>query len=232
MKKTACLLLVFAIHFYVFSQTKNFIDQPYLETKATYTQTVSPDRIYLSITINEKDTKGKIAVEVLENKMYNSLKNLGIDTDKQLKLSDLTSNFRKAFLKKTDILKNKIYTLVVYDAQTASNVILKLEELNIANVSLNRVEYSKLEELKLKLKGNAIEKAKRQAEELLKPLNQKLGNALYISDTGFSASNILRGKASGVNSIQAYDRQAFAPTDIEFEKIRVQSSVTVFFAIE
>ena len=125
-----------------YGQNKNFIDQPYLETTARVDTLVTPDRIYLSIRITEADTKGKISVEKLENKMADKLKTLGIDTEKQLTLSDLASNFKKYFLRKVDVQKDKEYSLLVYDAVTAGNVILGLESIGISNVNLTKTEYS------------------------------------------------------------------------------------------
>lgn len=69
-----------------FSQTKNFIDLPYIETSAKVDPLVIPNRIYLNILITEKDTKSKISVEELENKMNDKLKSLRITTEKQLSL--------------------------------------------------------------------------------------------------------------------------------------------------
>ncbi|TFG76885.1 MAG: SIMPL domain-containing protein, partial [Flavobacteriales bacterium] len=103
-----------------------------METNALVDTLVVPDRIYLSILITEADTKGKTSVEELENKMAAQLKALGIDTKKQLTLADVASNFKNYFLKKTDVLKSKAYTLLVYDAQTAGKVIVGLEAINIA----------------------------------------------------------------------------------------------------
>ena len=91
-------LFLITISLQGFSQQKNFIDQPYVETNATVDTLINPDRIFLNILITEKDTKGKTSVEELENKMAEKLKTLGIDLDKQLYLSDLSSNFKKYFL--------------------------------------------------------------------------------------------------------------------------------------
>jgi hypothetical protein len=130
-----------------FSQTKNFIDLPYIETSAKVDTLVTPDRIFLTILITEKDTKNRTSVEELESKMNLKLKSLGIITEKQLTLNDLTSNYKKYFLKQQEILKTKSYSLVVYDAKTASKVIAALEEEEISNVSLEKTEYSKTEPL-------------------------------------------------------------------------------------
>lgn len=235
MQKIRLILLFTFLTFQTYSQTKNFIDKPYLETKATVDTLVTPDRIYLSILITEKDTKGRTPVEELENRMNTKLIALGIDTKKQLTLSDVTSNFKNYFLKRTDVLKNKAYSLLVYDAVTAGKVIVGLESIEISNVHLIKTEYSKIEQLIMELKQKAVYKAKMQAESMLKPLNQKLGKAMYISDVNSNIARILQGKSAGIqirglaviNKEEEYD-----PIDIAFEQIKLESSITINFGIE
>ena len=218
-----------------FSQTKNFIDLPYIETSAKVDTLVTPDRIFLTILITEKDTKNRTSVEELESKMNLKLKSLGIITEKQLTLNDLTSNYKKYFLKQQEILKTKSYSLVVYDAKTASKVIAALEEEEISNVSLEKTEYSKTEQLLLILKGKAIVKAKNTAIALTKPLNQKVGNAIYMSDSNSTVSNMLSGRVQGVqirgfasmNAESDYD-----PIDIAFDKIKIETQINVNFKLE
>jgi Protein of unknown function (DUF541). len=234
MKKIGLLLLLTFLAFQSYSQSKNFIDKPYLETTATVDTLVVPDRIYLSILITEKDTRGRTSVEELENRMNAKLISLGIDTKKQLTLSDVTSNFKNYFLRGTDVLKNKAYSLLVYDAETAGKVIVGLESVEISNVHLSKTEYSKIEQLKIDLKQKAVKKAKMQAESMLKPLNQNLGKAIYISDLNSNITNMLQGKSAGIK-IRGYsslNEVQYNPIDIEFEKIGIESTITVNFEIE
>lgn len=230
-------IIVFILLLFItknFSQTKNFIDLPYIETSAKVDTLVTPDQIFLTILITEKDTKNRTSVEELESKMNLKLKSLGIITEKQLTLNDLSSNYKKYFLKQQDILKNKSYSLVVYDAKTASKVIAALEEEEISNVSLEKTEYSKTEELLLQLKGKAIVKAKNTADSLTKPLNQKVGNAIYISDTN-SISTQLVGKVAGIRIRGAASFQTeneYEPIAISFEKIKIETQVNVNFKLE
>ena len=217
-----------------FAQTKNFIDQPYIETQAKVDTLVTPDRIYLNIIITEKDTKGKISVEDLESNMESKLKSMGIETEKNLTLNDLASNFKKYFLKQQDVLKVKSYTLLVSNAIMAGKVIVALENLDISNVSIDRTEYSEIENLKLVLKSKVILKAKKQAEALCQPLNQKVGKALFISDLTNNIRNSLQGRVSGVQ-IRGYSsmkENKFEPANIEFEKIKIESVVNVMFRLE
>ena len=234
MKKLGLLLIIALLSLQGYSQEKNFIDQPYIETTAIVDTLVVPDRIYLSILITEKDTRGRTSVEELENRMNTKLIGLGIDTKKQLTLSDVTSNFKTYFLKGTDVLKNKAYTLLVYDAETAGKVIVGLESIEISTVFLTKTEYSKLEKLKIDLKQKAVLKAKIQAESMLKPLNQNVGKALYISDLNSNITNALQGKVAGIQirGYSSYKAKEYQPIDIEFEKIKIESAVTIKFRIE
>jgi uncharacterized protein YggE len=234
MKKLGLLLIIAILSLQGYSQEKNFIDQPYLETTAIVDTLVVPDRIYLSILITEKDTRGRTSVEELENRLNTKLIGLGIDTKKQLTLSDVTSNFKTYFLKGTDVLKNKAYTLLVYDAETAGKVIVGLESIEISNVFLTKTEYSKLEELKIDLKQKAVLKAKKQAESMLKPLNQIVGKALYISDLNSNITNALQGRVAGIQirGYSSYKAEEYKPIYIEFQKIKIESAVTIKFGIE
>ena len=213
-----------------YGQNKNFIDQPYLETTARVDTLVTPDRIYLSILITEADTKGKTSVEKLENKMADKLETLGIDTEKQLMLSDLASNFKKYFLRKVDVQKDKEYSLLVYDAVTAGKVILGLESIGISNVNLTKTEYSKLENLKIILRQLAVKEAKKQAEAMVLPLDQQLGSALFISDLNTGILNRYQGRVAEVKVFKDGDMDQ--PVEIEFEKIEVESTVNVKFSIQ
>jgi uncharacterized protein len=218
------------------AQNKNFIDLPYLETTAQVDTLVTPDRIYFDILISERDTKGKISVEELENKMEATLKNIGIDTEKDLVLSDLATNFSRYFLKSQDIIKAKIYSLLVRDAATAAKVIVSLEEIGVSNVSINRTESSRFDEIALAMKAVAIRKAKQNADIMAKELRQKLGPAIYISDRSESdADAALRGHVAGIRlrgTGAVHRASPYEPADIEFDKIKIASFVEVRFKLE
>lgn len=231
--KNLILFTLFLLSAKSFSQ-KNFIDLPFIETSAKADTLVTPDKIYLDILIAERDSKGRISVEELENKMNSKFVTLGIDTKKQLMLNDLASNFKKYLLKQQDINKSKSYTLIIYDAKTGGKVLVALEEIGISNVSIQKTEYSKVEEMKLFLKSQAISKAKNQALIMAKPLNQKIGSAIFISDLSNSFYRAgLAGSASGV-MIRGYAslKEDSAPLDIEIEKIKLEVEVNVKFKLE
>ena len=211
------------------AQQKNFIDQPYMETTVKVDTLVVPDRIYLNILLTEADTKGRTSVEELENRMAAKLKSLGIDLDTQLSLADLGSDFRKYFLRKTDIQKEKAYTLLVYDGLTVGKVLKEMEAIGISNISLNKTEYSQLEELKMNLRIKGIVQAKEQGSKLVAAIGQKLGKALHIQEFETNFIN-LRGVSS--LKMEVTNADSAEPLDVEFSKIKVETRLAVKFAIE
>lgn len=234
MNRIFILSLLLASVNFGFSQGKNFIDMAYLETTAMVDTFIKPDVLYLNILIQEKDEKNKISTEELEARMIQKLKSLGIEVEKQLTLVDLGSNFKKYFIKPKDILKDKSYELKIFDTQTAGKVLLGLEEVGISNVNLGRTEYSLMEEVKLDLKSKAVAKAKKQADYLLKPLDQKVGRAIHITEkyqTDFDQFNGMLNEVV-VTGYAGRSKQNYEPPAIEFKPIHVQSEVSVKFVID
>ena len=180
--KNIFLAVICVITFNLYSQSKNFIDQPYVEVSARVDTLVTPDKIFLKIIIAEKDSKGKQSVEELDENLFAKLTANGVNLKEQLTLNDVASNYKKYFLRGQDINKTKTYTLLLYDAATTGKVLGDLEEVGISNISVEKTEYSKLEELKSILRKRAALKAKKQAIDLSQPFNKKIGEPLYISD--------------------------------------------------
>lgn len=210
--------------------SKNFIDQNYIEVTGVAYKEVVPDEIYLAVQINEKDNKGKESLEKLERDMLAKLKSLGIDTKQDVMLNDLTSNFKFYFLKRTDIFASKEYTVKVNSAALAGKVISGLSEIGISNIGLDRVEYSKEEELKLEVKKMAILNAKEKAGLLVEALDQQLGKALHIQE--FDNPRVYRPQMMEmkVRGVESFDEANAAP-EFDFDKIRVDATIQVKFAI-
>lgn len=222
-------LLLFSISFY--AQDLDYSKIPQLQTQATYTKEVYADKITLSITLSEADTNGKVSVEKLEQRMKNVLLEKDVDLKKQLTLTNMASNFRDYFLKKTDVQKVKSYELELYDALTAGKIFKGLESQEISNVRLLKTEYSKLEELKIELKGKAVEKAKHQAEEMLKHLDQDLGPAIFISDMQTKMYPLAYSQNRNPMLSMESQNDVSSGIDVNFDKIKVEAKVSVYFKL-
>ncbi len=113
MKKIKLTAIFISLFFAGQAQMKTFIDQPYIEVAGSADTMVTPDEIFIKIEISEADTKNKTSVEDLERKMFDALKAMGIDVEKYLTTSDISSNFKNYFLRGKNVLKSKEYMLKV-----------------------------------------------------------------------------------------------------------------------
>lgn len=231
MKKLACTFLFSFLGLLAFSQ-KNFLDQPYIETSARADTMVVPDRIYMSIQLNEADNKNKKSVETMEKELEASLKKLGINTEKDLSLLDISSNFKSYFLKGQNVVKSKMYSLVVHDAVKVGKVLVELESQGISNVGIVRAEYSKSDELLLLLKTQAVKKTQVSANALANSLNQKVGKALLITEGMMNNYSVadqgIRYKAAGAFN----SNEESEPLEIDFQKIKFEAEVYVKYSLE
>lgn len=215
------------------SQTKNFIDQPYLDITGSADTLVTPDEIYIKINISEADTKGKVPLEELENKMVLALKGIGINTQKDLTTSDLVSNFQYYFLRGQKVIQSKQYLLKVNSAVIATRVFETLQELSISNTSIDRVESSRLEILQNQMRSKAVKQALEEARALVRPLHQSIGPALYIREQNPIGNYPER---LGMNElvITGYAGKGSPEQlpNIEFKPIKVSSTVEVKFILK
>ncbi len=234
MKNLIATSILIFLFFTGTSQTKNFIDQPYIEVNGNTDTLVTPDEIYIRITISESDTRNKTSVEEQEIKMVNLLKSLGINTEKDLTTNDILSNFGYYLLRNKDILKTKQYTLKVKDAVIAMKVFIYLEDLGISNASVDRVDCSQKENIKNMMRSKAIENARVRAMAMVHQLNQSVGNAIHIADNeNYNENNdSLQGRTAGITANRYKSKvEADQLPSIEFDKIKIGANINVKFIL-
>lgn len=230
MKKFLLVLLLSPM--FIWAQPQNINHIPHIETSAKADSLVVPDEIYLTITLREQDER-KLSVEQLEKRMFEALKKLGIDLEMQLKLSDASSNIKTYFLGRKDIKKSKRYELKLDSATAAGQVLVALEEKGISNARITKTDYSQLERLKLELLGKAVTKAKQRAHVMAKPLEQKVGKAIYISDTSLGFTGFRRTKM--LNEVVMYsmaEEVVETTPEIQFKPQKVSVSVSIRFRLD
>ena len=213
------------------AQVKSFLDLPYLEVNGNADTMVTPNEIWINITINEADVKNKISLEEQERKMVAALKGMGINTEKDLVTSGMQSDFRFYVLKQKDVMKSKEYKLKVGDAVTATKVFIKLEEIGIANAAIERVGHSEMEKLQNICRSSAILNARQKALALTQPVGATLGGLLHVADFSGSDSGLgdrLMLRVRGVSTME--DNEEELP-QIKFEKIKVSISIQAKFGI-
>jgi uncharacterized protein YggE len=227
----------------LFGQTKieNVVEQPYIEVTGTAEKEIIPDEIYIGIVIREKYVgKVKTTIEEQEGKLKEALKTIGIDLA-NLYMSDVNADYIKISWQKKDLITKKNYSLKVSDATTAGKVFQVFEQLEITDAYIAKVNHSKMDSLLKEVKMMAIKAAKEKADYLLKAIGEQTGKPLIINEisTGsWPLSNVsnVRGNRSD-NQFQIIDGVNFIDGEIgnyeiQFQKIKIQSTIYVKFSIK
>ncbi|MCT4601386.1 MAG: SIMPL domain-containing protein [Marinifilum sp.] len=230
MTKSIVILLTMFIGLNLSAQNqKNFIDQNYIEVKGVAELEVVPNEIYLNIVLDEKDTKNKESIEQLEQKMFVALEKAGVNLEKQLSVSDFNSNLKFHVFKRANVLKSKVFELLVHNSHTLAKVFIELEHIKISNVNIVRVDHSEIDKYRKQVKINAIKAGKEKAEALTEAIDQKVGKAIYINENSShfrndyaNASFRIRG-ATSMNKIKI--------PDLDFQKIKLEYSVHLRFEL-
>ncbi len=223
------VLVVITVFSYAQQGEKNFIDQPYIEVTGTAELDIVPDMIYLAVTLNENDSKGKVSLETLEKKMKQRLTELGIDVTKDLTVEDLSSNFVRYFLKEKEVITSRQYILLVHDAAIAGKAIRALSEEDISNISLSKIDHSQMAQKRFDLRLEAVKAAKRKAEAMAQSIGQQIGKAVYISENQTYMPYVQSNVNARFMSDEAVS-ESYEP-ELSFKNINIKSSVNVKFIL-
>ena len=218
MKKWMILAAAVVLAAPVFAQTQEAFPS-YIQVNGRSQMEVTPDEFYLSIVINERESKGKITVETQQRQMIDALKNMSSD-----------------FYKKASSLTTAKYQLLLHSAAEVGDVTAALGDLGISNVGIVRVTRSDIDSLKEQVRLDAIHNAKSSAEALAGAIGQKIGKCFYIYDSNYDVAPQYYDNMMMVRSkaMMADSAEAGAPEEpsLDFKTIKLEYNVQTKFVLE
>lgn len=201
----------------------------FVEVSSSAYREVAPNMVYLSITINERESKGRITVEEQERDMVAALKKLGIDTKTDLRVSDLSSSQ----LKRSQAVKTKSYQLKMTDVALVGSVYIALNEIGITTINIENVTNTNRDSIEDELRVEAIHNARDNAKLMAEALDQTIGKAFYIYTHDAMVSTVRNEMNDGVVATFAMKRfDTPEPVITELRKIRISVQVRAKFVLE
>ncbi|MBQ5904207.1 MAG: SIMPL domain-containing protein [Alistipes sp.] len=203
----------------------------YIEVNGVAEKEIAPNEIYLSITINERDSKGKLSIDEQQRDMVAVLKKLGVKPTEQLKMLDLTSSY----FKRGNALAKAQYELKLTSAVEVARVWRALDELGISQVTVQKVSHTDIETFKKEVRADAMRAARDNARALAEAIDQKAGKCFWIADysspvkTTFAVANM---KARGVIEESVSFDAMVEEEGLEFQTINLQHRVQAKFVLE
>ena len=226
MKKIFILLaaiVALAVNYSAVAQTSEMI--PSVSVNGSSIIRTTPDEIYLSITLDENDTKGRLSIEEQRRKMFSALKKAGVDAEKQLFVQDMSSSY----FRRSRSLAATQYELKLTSADAVRRVFDALDEAGITNVNVIRTSHSNLEGLRSEARRKAMLDAQQRARELAEAVGQSIGACYEISDYTTSVQPVYRKNMLMTTARSMDAAVAEAEPDVQFEQIEISYNISAKF---
>jgi uncharacterized protein YggE len=227
MKKLILLAAFVALTFTAFGQNVDLRRK--IEVTGIAEQEVTPDIINVSISLLEyMNGKTKVTIDQLEAQLENAVKDAGISKE------DFTINNVSAYnntyqkKKNPDFLASKQYIIRFHDLNKFNEVLSQVDPKGIQSTNIDSYDYSKMPALKRELKIQALLAARDKATYLLNAINEKLGDAISITETDNSNYPVMREVYA--NKVMQYNATPPA-SDIDFKKIKLSFQINAVFEI-
>ncbi|MDO5650383.1 MAG: SIMPL domain-containing protein, partial [Gallicola sp.] len=193
---------------------------------------VVPDKITLNVQLSETDNRTRTPLEEREKQLMTKLAESGVNVVKNVKVKDQMSSFQSRVFSK-DIVQKKEYLVTVADAATVQRVFANLEAIGISNVSVYKLENSKIEQHRKDVKAKAIKAAQEKARSLAEAVGQTVGKAIYVQEINFYPSVAMQS-----NVLQRANVIGYGVTDkaedlnYEFQNLKVESTILCRFELK
>lgn len=231
MKYAAFLLLAF-LTLSVSAQLQEHIR--YIEVRGTAETEVEPDEMVLYIGIQEyweeefekkkepKDYRTKVPLEKIEDSVIKSLRQAGIDKE-DVRVGSIGNYWRE---QGKEFLFSKQLQVKVEDFSKVNQLVSLLDAKGIRSMNIGGFNRSDIEEIRKKIKTQALNNAKEKAGWMLESLGEELGEVLFVTEINdgyavpYKAESRMMAADAGYESID------------EVQKITVSYQVDVRFRIK
>ena len=231
------LAIAFAALFSLSASAQQVDLRKKISVSGTSEMEVTPDIIYLSISLKEylkdNNSKKKVDITTLENQLFAAVQKAGLDKD-NLTINNLSSyNYATEKKKNPDFLASKQYRLKVTDLNKWNDIIGAVDPKGVAYTNIESYDYSKIESLKKDLKVKALQAAKVKATYLVEALGDKLGSVIDIQEVNNEQYPQPMYRASMMMKSSMADSGAeAAPAEIDFKKIKLSYTMNTVFEIK
>jgi uncharacterized protein YggE len=215
------------------TQGQQYAEKPNITVTGMAEREVVPNEIYISITLSERrNGTNKSTIEMQEKEMYEMLKKLGVNLA-DLSLSNVNASYVRVKWKNTDVVDKKSYSLKLENAEIVGKVFRGLQDMDVKEAYLYKVDFSGKEHLKKSLRTEAIRDAREKAIDMLSSIGHQAGDPLsiYVNEQN-------PREYYGANTMVAYDKAVGAGEGqndndfAEFKKIKFTVNVTAKFEIK
>lgn len=211
-----------------------------INANGTAWKEVTPDMIYVQVSLREYNKKNndKVDIETIKNQFLQNAKQIGL-SEKDITVQSYTGwNGNVVIYKKNkknnpDLKAGITYQVKLNSTQQMDQLVGILDDEATQSFSVSKYDYSKMEDLKKELQIEAIKNAKEKAVYTAGAIGETVGKAVTIDGAIEVGENTPRMYTMALaKGNMADDAGASSPMDIDFKKLKVQYNIQVTFALQ
>jgi uncharacterized protein len=240
MKKLKFLIYAVFVNVYFYAQTPATI--PFIEVTGTSEMEITPDEIFVSITLRERNDKDKTTMAKLENDLKQILKDLSIPLE-NLTLNEAYADYGRYRKSKKEVITSKNYTLKLKDVPTLTAVYERLDKMGVEDAYVSKLNHTKILDFTKENRIKAVKAAKEKAEYLAQAVGQTAARALEISERENYVNTMPHQNysySSLANAVQSYNNVSYnsasdsssGEENIGMTKIKIRSAYYVKYEIK
>lgn len=178
MRKFLIIIICLTIFYYSGNAQTTYTKEtlPYIELTGLAEEEITPDEIFITIKLKENN---KIPIEKQENLLKTKLKDVGIDLQ-NLTLLNAYADYTKINILQKDVVAAKSYVLKVANTETIRKVFTLLKSIDVSDAFISKISHSQIDDIRKKIRINAIKDAKEKADYILGAIGQKSGKPIQI----------------------------------------------------
>lgn len=213
-------------------------EKPYIEVNGSSELDVEPDEIYVQLVLREKNRNNeKSRIEAQEDALLQKLKENGFDL-KDLTLSGADGDLQHRVFRKSKVVTEKRLQMKLKNAGEVNRFFQILDDLEIEDASISHTSHSRLEELRMQVKIEAMKAAKKKADYLLESIGEQTGKPILIREQNYTTypTNIYGSNAAlqevVVTGYGGAPKARGLEDQLSFTKIKLRFEIFARFGIK
>jgi len=186
MKKFAGLLLALCMVTIASAQNNNYEFSRKVSTRGYAEREVTPDIVYLSISLREYfadgNNKKKVDIETLEKQLYNAALAIGVKKEDFTIQNVYSYNPDSKKKGNNELLQAKQYRLKISNLNGLNGMMDKVDPKGVQSTSINGYDHSQKRQIEKELKVAAVQDSRANAEIIATATGDKIGKVLAIND--------------------------------------------------
>ncbi len=208
-----------------------------IEVTGSAEMEVTPDQIYLDVTIQEYYDKQKKKVDIndVRKNFLDACNKAGIAKE-NIFIQGMNGYNQNGWYwqrkkREPDFIASSSFTIKFAETAQIEKLMSMLDDNGTQNMNISRVDHSKMEEFRKQVKINALKAAKDKATYLCESIGEKAGEALLIKEIENSYVQPMYMKEMMMSNV-AMDAGGVTPSGLDFQKIKIRYEIMAQFAIK